>query len=115
MVDKYVQLHKLVKRRKAYHAKTTVSLGDVLNEIMECRIGPQQTRFGMIIEAFCQMLPTELCQHCTIVDISRGRIKVIADSPSYVYELQLLSGDLVKELARRCPQAKIKEIKYAVG
>jgi hypothetical protein len=115
MVDEGEQLRKSVKWRAAYQAKTAVSLGDVLGELMKCRVLPQQTRFGLITEAFSQMLPVELCQHCTIVDISRGRIKVIADSPSYVYELQLLSSELVKELARRCPQARIKEIKFAVG
>jgi hypothetical protein len=114
MVDEGEQLRTVVKWR-ANRAKTAVSLGDVLGELMKCRIWPQQTRFRLITEAFSQMLPTELYQHCTIVDISQGRIKVIADSSSYVYELQLLSGELVKELARQCPQARIKEIKFSVG
>jgi hypothetical protein len=115
MVDESEQLRRVVKWRAAHQAKTAVSLGDVLSEIMECRIGPQQTRFGMITEAFSQMLPTELFQHCTIVDISSGRIKVIADSPSYVYELKLVSGEIIKEMARRCPKARIKEIKCVIG
>jgi hypothetical protein len=32
-----------------------------------------------------------------------------------MYELQLLSSDLLKELDRQCPQARIQEIKFAVG
>jgi hypothetical protein len=115
MVDESEQLRKVVKWRAAQQAKTAVRLGDLLSELMQCRVLPQQTRFEMIIEAFNQILPTELCQHCTIVDIFRGRIKVIADSPSYVYELKLLSGELVKEMARQCPKARIKEIKFTVG
>jgi predicted nucleic acid-binding Zn ribbon protein len=115
MADESEQLRRVVKWRASYQAKTVAKLGDVLSELMRYRVLPQQTTYGMVTEAFSQMLPAELCQHCKIVDISHGRIKVITDSPSYVYELQLLSGDLVKELAKRCPQARIKEIKYAVG
>ena len=115
MVDEGEQLRKAVKWRAAHRVKTEVSLGDVLSELMENRVSPQQIRFGLIAEAWSQLLPTELCQHCKIVDISSGRLKVLADSSSYMYELQLLSCELLKELARRCPRARIKEIKFAVG
>ncbi len=115
MAGKAEQLHRVAGWRAAYKTRNTASLGDVLSELMEGRISPQQTRFGLISEALSQMLPSELYQHCRIVDISGGRIKVAADSPSYVYELQLLSYELLKELAWRCPRARIKEIKFAVG
>jgi hypothetical protein len=32
-----------------------------------------------------------------------------------MYELQLLSSELLKELARQYPQVRIQEIKFAVG
>jgi predicted nucleic acid-binding Zn ribbon protein len=115
MVDEGKQLSKAVKWRAEHQASSTLSLGDVLSELMENSISPQQIRFGLIAEAWDQLLPTELCQHCRIVDISRGRLKVLSDSTSYMYELQLLSCELLKELARRCPRARIKEIKVAVG
>jgi predicted nucleic acid-binding Zn ribbon protein len=106
---------RMIKRPAARQVKTEVSLGDILSELMKRRVSPQQTRFGLIAEALSQMLPVELCQHCRIAGISGGRLKVLADSPSYMYELQLLSCELLKELARQCPQAKIQEIKFAVG
>jgi len=115
MVDEGEQLRKAVKWRAAHRANNTVSLGDVLSELMENRVSPQQTRFGLITEAWNQLLPAELCQHCRIVDISSGRLKVLVDSSSYMYELQLLSCELLGELARQCPQARIREIKFAVG
>jgi predicted nucleic acid-binding Zn ribbon protein len=115
MVDEGEQVRKAVKWRAAYQANSAVSLGDVLSELIENQIAPQQSRFGLLAEAWSQLLPAELCRHCRIVDISNGRLKVLADSPSYMYELQLLSCELLKELARRCPRARIKEIKLAIG
>ena len=104
-----------IKRPAARQVKTAVSLGDVLSELVKSRVSPQQARFRLITEALSRMLPTELCQHCRIAGISGRRLKVLADSPSYMYELQLLSGELLKELDRQCPQARIQEIKFAVG
>jgi len=93
----------------------TASLGDVLSGLMESRISPQQERFGLIAEAWGQLLPAELCQHCKIAGVSNGRLKVRVDSSSYMYEMQLLSSELLKKLASQCPQAGIREIKFAVG
>ncbi|MDD5326633.1 MAG: DciA family protein [Phycisphaerae bacterium] len=93
----------------------TASLGDVLSGLMENRISPQQERFGLITDAWSQLLPVELCRHCKIVEVSGGRLKVSVDSSAYMYEMQLLSSELLKELASMCPQAKIREIKFAVG
>jgi len=115
MADEDEQLRKAVKWRAAHRAERTVSLGDVLSGLMENQVAPQQTKFGLITEAWSQMLPSELCQHCKIAGISGSRLKVLVDSPSYMYELQLLSCELLKELARQCPQARIQEIKFAVG
>jgi predicted nucleic acid-binding Zn ribbon protein len=115
MADEGERLRKAVKWRVAHQANDPVGLGDVLSELMESRVSPQQIRFGLIAEAWSQLLPAELYQHCKIVDVSSGRLKVLVDSPSYMYELQLLSYELLKELARRCPRARIKEIKFAVG
>jgi predicted nucleic acid-binding Zn ribbon protein len=93
----------------------TASLGDVLSGLMGDRISPRQEMFGLIAGAWSQLLPVELCQHCKIAEVSNGRLKVFVDSSSYMYEMQLLSSELLKELASQCPQAKIREIKFAVG
>jgi predicted nucleic acid-binding Zn ribbon protein len=115
MIDGTEQLRRAARRPAAHRANNTVSLGDLLNELIEKQVSPRQTRFGLIAEAWDQLLPTELCQHCRIVDISGGRLKVLADSPSYMYQLQLCSSELLKELARCCPRARIKEIRFAIG
>lgn len=104
-------------REKMRHAKgaTAVVLGEVLSELMEKRISPQQGRFEMIAEVWSQLLPTELYRHCRIAGISGYKLKVLADSPSYMYELQLLSSELLEEIGGQYPQARIKELKITVG
>ena len=82
---------------------------------MDERISPQQTRFSEVFETWNRLLPEELCGHCEIIDISGGQLKVQADSPSYVYELQLCSSELLEELQRQCPKARLTKIKFVAG
>jgi predicted nucleic acid-binding Zn ribbon protein len=113
MIDKEQQQRRAVERRTAHRAGNNLtSLGDVLSELVEKRISPRQARFGLIAEAWGQLLPDELYQHCRIIDISGGRLQVSVDSPSYMHELQLLSCELLEELSRDCPRAQVREIKF---
>jgi hypothetical protein len=111
MADEGRQLRKATARQ----VETAVRLGDVLGGFMEDCVSPQRSRFEMITEAWSQVLPVELYRHSRIDGVSGGRLKVLADSPSYMYELQLLSNELLEELGRRYPAARIREIKVAVG
>jgi hypothetical protein len=115
MADEVEQLRRAANPRAARRANGAVGLGVVLDEFMKNQVSQRQGRFSLISEAWGRILPNELCRHCRIVDVSGGRIKVSVDSPSYVYELQLSSSELLEELERRCPAARIKEIKFAVG
>jgi predicted nucleic acid-binding Zn ribbon protein len=90
-------------------------LGDALVELMENQIAPRRARFGSVTEVWEQLLPTELRRHCRIADIQGGRLKVVAESPSYQFELRLCSSELVKELAVRCPRAKVERIEIVVS
>ena len=92
-----------------------VKLGDVLSELMQARISPQRERADSITQAWSWLLPKELYEHCCLADISGGEIEVRADSPSYVYELQLCGAELLEQLQRQCPRARIKKIKFTVG
>lgn len=116
MISEEEQLRRAVEWRAAHRARGNLTrLGDALGELMESRVSPRQNRFGLVAEAWSQSLPVELRRHCRIVDVSGGRLKVSVDSSPYMYELQLLSCELLRELALQCPRAKIKEIKFAVG
>lgn len=93
----------------------TERLGDVVERVVEREVLPRQVRFGRLVEVWSGLLPRELRRHCRIADISGGQVKVLADSPSYVYELQLCSAELLEEVQRQCPRFGIKTIKFAVG
>lgn len=107
----------MVRRRRARRAEhlSPVRLGDTLSELVEAEIEPQRRRFESVAGLWSRLLPAELSGHCRIVGISSGCLKVLVDSPSYMYELQLCSSAVLRELQRACPQARLEKIKLAVG
>ena len=109
------QLQRTMKWRAKRHMDGAVTLGECARELMENRISPQQAKFGLVADVWSQLLPTELGLHCKIADISHGQLKVLVDSPPYMYELQLCSSELVGELQQQCPRAHIKKIKFVVA
>jgi predicted nucleic acid-binding Zn ribbon protein len=104
-----------VKWQKTPKRYNAASLGQVAQQLIDERISPLQARFSRIAEVWSGLLPAELAGHCEIVDISGGQLTVQADSPSYVYELQLCSSELLKGLQRQCPKVRLSRIKFVVG
>jgi hypothetical protein len=90
-------------------------LGDAVVKLLESQIAPHRVRFALVAVVWEQLLPAELRQHCRIAGIAGGRLKVVAKSPAHQFELRLCSAELVKELAVRCPRAKIERIDIIVG
>jgi predicted nucleic acid-binding Zn ribbon protein len=109
------QFSNAVKWRKKPDPNVTARLGDAVKQLMEDWISPQQSKLGQVAELWDELLPAELRRHCRLDDVSGGQLKVLADSSSYLYELQLCSLELLKELQRRCPRAGIKKIKPVLG
>jgi len=114
-MDELERLQNNLKYRKAKIPNSTVTLGDVVQNFMTKWVSPRQARFGAVAELWSQLLPAELCQHCEIVDISGGQLKVRVDSPAYKYELQLCSSEILEELQQQCPKARLTEIKFVVA
>ena len=92
-----------------------VRLGEVVQRVMAEQIAPMQSRFGGLAEAWGETVPGELGRHCEIVEVAGGQLNVRVDAPAYAYELQLCRVELVEDLQRRCPEARIKRIKFVVG
>ena len=103
------------KWRRSWKSYKAANLGQVAQQLMDKRISPLQARFSQIDEVWSRLLPAELCGHCEIVDISGGRLEVQVDSPSYKYELQLCSSELLEELQRQCPGARLMKINLVVA
>lgn len=87
----------------------------MLEQVMAERIAPQQKRFGGVAEAWSEVVPQELLGHCEIVDLTGGELKVKVDSSAYLYELQLCGSELLEELRRQCPRARLKGVKFVAG
>ena len=102
-------------RREQRRKGGAVKLGETLQTVMTEQIRPLQAKFGELADAWSEVVPKELYEHCKIVDATNGELKVCVDSPPYMYELQLCSSELLKELQRQCPQARLKRIKFVVG
>ena len=108
------RLRKLANKKEKKGTQAT-KLGDILHEIVNNRISPRQERFEKVTNCFRQLLPEELASHCRIMDIAGGQLKIGIDIPSYRYEMQLCSRDILRDLQRRCPSAHIKKIKLVAG
>jgi hypothetical protein len=109
------QLRNSIEGRTKRRLDRTVRLGEAVQQLMEEQISPRQARFGVVAELWGRLLPAEICRHCEIVDVSGGQLKVEVDSPSYKYELQLCSSELLKELQRQCPKVRLTKIKFIVA
>jgi hypothetical protein len=115
MMDEIERLQKNLDYRRSRKPYSAVSLGQVAQQLMAERISPRQAKYSQLDEVWRELLPTELYQHCEIVDFSGGQLDVQVDSPSYVYELQLCSSELLAELQRQCPRVRLTRIKFTVG
>jgi predicted nucleic acid-binding Zn ribbon protein len=114
-MDEEERLLNATRWRRSWKSYKAASLGQVVQQLMDNRISPQQARFSEVAEVWSRLLPAELCGHCEIVDISGGQLTVQADSPSYMYELQLCSSELIEELQGQCPKARLTKIKFVAG
>jgi len=90
-------------------------LGDIVNRFMEKKICPKQTRFNRINDCWTEILPSELAEHSHIEDILAGQLIVKVDAPSYKYELQLCSAEVLQQLKTRCSAARIEKMKIIIG
>lgn len=109
------QLCNSTEGRTRRRMSRAVRLGEAVQQLMAERISPRQAKFEAVAEAWRQVVPGGLCQHCEITGISGGQLKVRVDLPSYMYELQLCSSELLKELQGRCPRVRLTKIKFVVA
>ena len=109
------QLRSIRQQRSRAKSEGAQRLGEILIELMDGQVSPQQARFGPVVELWGELLPVELACHCRITELLGGQLKVAVDSSSYMYELRLCSAELLEELRRRCPRARIERIKIVAG
>ena len=114
MADCNEQFCRIIKMRSEKKPSAAAKLGDVAEKLMNRRISPRQAKYSAVVEAWSRLLPPELLKHCSVTSVSSNQLRVVADSPSYVHELRLCSGELLEQLQRQCPAAGITGIKVGV-
>jgi hypothetical protein len=108
------QIFGRVSRQKTEQTEVTFSIGQAVQQFLGEQVSPKQAVFAEVIEVWNEILPAELAAHCRIADINSGQITVAVDSPSYRYELNLCSAELLKELQMQCPGLRLKKIKFSI-
>ena len=111
-MEEIERIQQAVKDRQYKRFDRTVGIGQIAEQFMAGHVKPRQTKYGDIVDVWEQVLPDELTSHCEIVNISGGQLTVKVDSPSYKYELHLCSSEILKELQKECPRARLTKIKF---
>ncbi len=89
-------------------------LGEVAGEFVK-RLAPTHARCESVAQAWQGLLPEAMRRHCCIETITSGCVRIVADTASYMYELQLCKAELLAELQRLCPQAGLRRISVALA
>ena len=110
-MEEIERIEKAVKGRQRKRYDRFVSIGQAAEQFIAGQVKPQQKKYGNVVEVWEQVLPEELNRHCEIVGISGGSLSVQVDSPSHKYELHLCSREILKELQKECPKARLTKIK----
>lgn len=101
--------------RKRAGLAATARLGDEVKRLMEQQILPRRSRFNEVAEVWEQLLPVELIEHCSLVAIEDGVLKIQVDLPAYHHELRLCGPEFVRELQKQCPRARIKRMRVVLA
>ncbi len=83
--------------------------------MMSTRIVPRQNRNSPVIEVLDDILGPQLSVHCRIKEIQNGRLTILVDSPSYLYELNLCRDELLEEIRAHCPRCPVRNIQFIAG
>jgi hypothetical protein len=89
-------------------------LGDLVTD-MQGRLGERYELSVKLEQAWSEILPAGLLEHCRLDEVSAGVLKVKADGPGYMHELRLCKRQLCDALNKAVPGLKIRDIKTFVG
>ncbi|MBN1505884.1 MAG: DUF721 domain-containing protein [Sedimentisphaerales bacterium] len=89
-------------------------LGELLPAFVDA-LGPVHDRFDSVADAWEGLLPGNLRSHCRVGSFTGGCLRVLADGSSYICELQFSKADLLRELQRLCPGARVRRIEVSMA
>jgi hypothetical protein len=63
-----------------------------------------------VVDVWREALPDELYEHCGLVGISGGILRLEVDPGPYMHEMRLLKAEFLAHLQNSCRQTRIKKI-----
>jgi hypothetical protein len=91
-------------------------LGPELISFFKTSVQKRQTKLEKIADAWSQLVPELLNDHCALEGLTRGTLTVLVDTASHLYELrQLLLAGLEKQLLTACARAGLKKVALKPG
>ena len=112
--DKFLQIASQHRNRQPVADTNKGRLGIAAGSYLDRR-DKQFTKNASVAEAWKQLLPNELYNHCTIAGISAKVLKVAVEPGPYMHEMQLLSQELLEHLRSQCRGCGITKIKLLPG
>jgi predicted nucleic acid-binding Zn ribbon protein len=92
----------------------TVRLGRELELIMR-GVKPRQAGLGRLRDRWEVIVGCRLAGHSRPSELSAGQLKIVADSPSHLYELRLSRDRILRQLRRTCPGLRIGRVRFSIA
>ena len=68
-----------------------------------------------VLTAWQRVIPPGLAEHCRIASVAGSCLRVVVDSPAYLYELKLCREELVRSMQDLCKRPRITILKLTLG
>jgi hypothetical protein len=105
-----------LSRFKKHSPKSADPLGTELIEFFKHSVARRQSRLVKIAEAWAELVPEFLSDHCALESYTKGTLTVFVDSSSHLYELkQLLLAGLERQLFFGCKSSGLRKIVLKAG
>ena len=103
-----------ISRRQRYRAGPK-RMGAVVNELMARRGYAQLQSSAECADAWQAAAGSSLGAHTVAGNIRRGVLEVFARNSAVVQELTFRKKQLIAELTKRAPDAKIRDVRFRIG
>jgi predicted nucleic acid-binding Zn ribbon protein len=115
-MDEEGRLRSVTQRAQAIaKARKPRLLAEAVNQYIAQQVQPRQGAADNITEAWKEIVPQNLAAFCRLAEISRGRVKIVVNSPSYMHQLRLSEAELLRKLQERCGRRDVKSIRFEIG
>lgn len=108
-------LRRLVEVKRPRKRKAGIELGGLVSQYIRNTVKVKERQAGPVVRAWQEVLPSGLQEVCRINKISGGVLEVFVRDAVFLYEMQMLKQELLKDLGQRCKRVKVKDIKFKLG